>query len=128
MKVYLAGPMRGYSNWNFPLFKQARELWQSKSHHVYCPARLIDALGYNLDDETVDHARLTHVLQSDILCLCNSNALALLPNWEGSTGATMEVAAAQFLKLPVYHALTMDRIHPECCPWGALLDSTDKFP
>ena len=109
MKVYLAGPMRGLPDWNFPEFDRAREAWQKAGHHVFCPAALVRAMGYPLDgpaepDTEAGRQHLRHVILSDVACILQADALVLLPGWEGSRGCTVEVALAQFLGLPLFDA------------------------
>lgn len=124
MKVYLAGPMRGHSSWNFPTFKQAKECWERAGHHVFCPATIAAALGYGPDHgvnaepgEYGADSHLRHVLLGDVLCLSHADAIALLPGWETSRGAAMELATAQFLGLPIFCATTMERMYPIIKPW-----------
>jgi energy-converting hydrogenase Eha subunit F len=53
--------------------------------------------------------------------ICNVDALAVLPGWETSAGVTVEVALALFLGLPVYSAVSRERIYPTPAPWSRLL-------
>jgi hypothetical protein len=126
MKVYIAGPMRGLPGWNFEAFDRAERKWRSLGHHVFSPVSILRGMGYawgdsapvepdGRDGQGTDH--LKHVIQSDISCIFHSDAIALLPGWESSRGATVELALAQFLGLPVYAAETMSVIAPEAAPW-----------
>lgn len=121
MKIYLAGPMRGLPQWNFPAFKEAKKRLEAQGHHVFCPATMDEALGYGqyagatTEEEKAQHLR--HVMKNDINCLMHANAIALLPGWERSRGATVELALAQFLGLTVLCAITAEEILPEFCPW-----------
>ncbi len=119
MKVYIAGPMRGHPDWNFAAFDMVREAWTKAGHEVFCPAQLFRAMPYPKHDDTVttDRRHLEHVIQSDILCLMHADAIALLPGWQNSRGATVELSVAQFLGLEVYDAVTMDLTAPVLVPW-----------
>ncbi len=133
MKVYVAGPMRGIENWNREAFERAGIIWRRAGHHVFCPATVGIALGYWLkegedthtlraapiDPEGRDH--LKHVLLSDVACLMAADAIALLPGWENSTGATVEVSIAHFLALPSYDAITMQPMPITPRPWAGQL-------
>jgi nucleoside 2-deoxyribosyltransferase len=116
MKIYLAGPMRGHPNWNFHVFDAAEARWREAGHRVFSPASIARAMNYPAESQ-VDREHLLHVIQSDLACIYAADAIALLPGWEKSTGATVELALAQFLNLPVYDADTMDQIFPIHVPW-----------
>lgn len=126
MKVYIAGPMRGIPEWNFPAFHEARKRWREAGHTAFSPASTDEALGYSETTEGFNEKpHLLHVIHSDILCISNADAIALLPGWEKSSGATVELALAQFLGLKVFDAVTMKQKAPSKTPWGVLggLDS-----
>lgn len=130
MRVYLAGPMRGIPDWNFPTFDEAKKRWEARGHEVFSPASIARAMGYALkpgEDQATSRAQpnndvgrshLEHVMLSDILCISKSDALALLPGWENSTGTTVELAYAQFLGLDVYCAVRMVQLAVVSKPWN----------
>ena len=111
--------MRGLPDWNFAAFDAAEERWRKAGHWLFSPAQTCRALGYDYDVRAteVDGAHLRHVIATDFACIMTADALALLPGWESSTGATVELALAQFLLLPIYDAVTMEMIHPSMKPW-----------
>ena len=37
-KIYIAGPMRGYENFNFPAFDAAAQLYRAIGYEVFNPA------------------------------------------------------------------------------------------
>lgn len=119
MKVYLAGPMRGLPDWNFPAFDAAEERWLAAGHQPFNPAQIDRVLQYG-PGQGENPSHLRHVIQMDLACLFAADALALLPGWERSTGAAAELALVQFLGLPVYDAVTMERLHPPARPWAQL--------
>lgn len=116
MKIYLAGPMRGLPDWNFAAFDAAEKRWRAAGHQPFSPAQVDRVLQYG-PAQGEDQSHLRHVMQMDLACLFAADAIALLLGWERSTGATVELALAQFLGLPVYDALTMERINPRGRPW-----------
>lgn len=125
MKLYLAGPMRGLPEWNFPTFRDAKKRLEEQGHHVFCPATMATAQGYgegfSCEPGTAEaDSHLRHVMQNDVTSLMHSEAIALLPGWESSRGATVEVALAQFLGLKILDATTgklMDSIDCPPMPW-----------
>jgi hypothetical protein len=119
VKVYLAGPMRGHEGWNFAAFDDAERRWREVGHQPFSPAAAFRALGWEVGCPKLakDSAHLTHVMTLDLACVAAADAIALLPGWEGSGGATMELAAAMFLRKPVYCALMMTLIKPVVAPW-----------
>lgn len=123
MKVYIAGPMRGIPEYNIPAFDEATRKWQEMGHMVYSPAALVRAMPYGPQknhpiDE--DRQRAIHIAQMDLGCLYHCDAIALLPGWENSMGAAMELALAQFLGLDIYDAVTMQQIDPDRKPWNEI--------
>lgn len=124
MKVYIAGPMRGLPEWNFPAFDRAQERWQKAGWHVMSPAAMARAMNYGpdcgyiaepSDKEGLEH--LKHVMLSDIAAIYACDALAILPGWENSVGTTVELAIAQYLGLPIYNAETMKIVDVPKRPW-----------
>ena len=120
MKIYIAGPMRGCPNWNFEAFDRAKIVWERGGHQVFSPAGVDRALGYSQGQHENNHTGLRHVITMDVACICASDYIGLLSGWEHSSGATVEVALAQFLDLPVYDAITMEKISLDVNPWGHL--------
>jgi nucleoside 2-deoxyribosyltransferase len=121
MKLYLAGPMRGYPNWNFAAFEEARTRLRAEDHTVFCPAANALAMGYAPQEGPCDRSTLEHVIQMDIACIYAADAVAILPGWEASVGCTVEVSLAQFLSMPIYDARTMKELTPARKPWHELL-------
>lgn len=125
MRVYIAGPMRGLPGWNFPAFDDARDRWRAAGHVAFSPADTDRALGYAAaagfnGDGSPEH--LKHVMLLDVACVFHADAIALLPGWERSRGATVEVALGQFLGLRFFDAVTMKEVYPPRAPWGQLAD------
>lgn len=113
--VYLAGPMRGITNLNQPTFDALAQRWRDAGWRVFNPSDRERAMGFS--DAYEDPKYLRHVILLDVIDVLNSDAVALLPGWAGSRGATVEVALAQFAKLPLYDAVTMRRLYPPICPY-----------
>ena len=109
MKIYLAGPMRGYANFNFPAFDYAAEKLRKQGHEVFSPAeRDRQAYGAEIENNpTGDENKVTNVactindcMSADCEWICrNADAIALLPGWEKSSGANAELALSKALGL-----------------------------
>ena len=88
---YLAGPMTGYPEFNYPAFTAAAENLRAQGMTVVSPHELHDG-------DTTQH--WTHYLRRDLHALLDCDALVLLPGWEKSRGATLEAAIAESLEMP----------------------------
>lgn len=139
MKIYLSGPIRGVKDHNLPAFRAMREQIRAKGHIVFCPGEMSAANGYppnylddphpNLAEEHRELARglLRHVMLTDIAAIYAADAVAVLPGWWNSRGATVEVALGQFLGLPILEADTLapiDKRYVPLCPWRYAHDFT----
>lgn len=103
MKVYIAGPMTGYIEWNHPAFDAAAEAWRAKGHVVLSPA---ENFGGDPSLRGADYGR------ADLHLLLQVDALALLPGWEQSEHAKIEVLNAQWLGLMFFDAITFAAVTP----------------
>jgi hypothetical protein len=111
MRIYLAGPMRGLKEFNFPEFHTYASKLRSEGHEVFSPAerdteRLgVDMSEHNLTGDEEEASRvhgfnLREALAEDMMYICRkAEAVALLPGWENSRGARAEKAAAEALGL-----------------------------
>lgn len=108
--VYLAGPMRGYANFNFPAFDYAAAVLRDQGFEVFSPAeRDREVHGTTLEnnatgneDEAASNVgfSLREALGADMDWICKrARIVALLPGWEKSTGATAERALGKALGL-----------------------------
>lgn len=102
MKIYLAGPMRGYPNFNKAAFMDAAEKLRAKGHRVFNPVEetiKIYGEGVYEDNPTGDenltpiNPRLVFFNDLTFICL-HAEAVALLPGWDSSKGARAENAVA----------------------------------
>lgn len=91
MKVYLAGPMRGYDLYNFPAFDHATAALRARGWEVVSPAEMDRDIGF--DEHTVDRLPdgfVEDAMRRDVQAILGCDGVALLPGWEQSTGATFE--------------------------------------
>ena len=105
MKVYLAGPMTGIPEFNFPAFKAATEDLRQRGYDVLSPAEMDEAEGFEPSPTGDDQApeQYAAFLARDIQKIAEANidAIVVLPGWETSGGANTEVAFVRALKRPV---------------------------
>lgn len=110
MKYYLAGPMRGYPQFNFPAFDAAAALLRAEGHEVFSPAehdRSVYGEDFGKDAVTGNETgaldfSLRGALGADTAYICSTaEAVAFLPNWERSNGALAEWALARALGLQI---------------------------
>jgi hypothetical protein len=98
MKVYLAGPMRGYPLYNFAAFFSAAIDLRTMGHIVSNPAELDMAKGLDpsleLDDPKQAPFNMEEVLRQDFIEVLYADAIVLLPGWEESSGARDEAHIA----------------------------------
>ena len=124
-RLYLAGPMSGHTDYNHPLFNRAARLLRDQGYDVFNPA---ETKGGDTSQPRSFYMRL------DIPALMESEGVAVLPGWEQSRGASLEVWIAIDLDIPVYQysevgeAVELERI--EGLQPGALpfLGEADDLP
>ena len=92
MKIYLAGPMRGLPLFNFPAFDEAAAKLRSEGHTVFNPAEQDRAAGFNPATDTAHDT--AYYMAIDLPEVCRADAIALLPNWEKSSGVRIELIVA----------------------------------
>jgi len=99
MKIYLAGPMRGIKDFNFPAFHAAAQHLRELGHEVSSPAEKDLSDGF---DPTKDKPKeLSEYMVHDLAEVCKAEAVVVLPGWESSQGARLEVMVAMALKKKV---------------------------
>ena len=115
MKLYLAGPMRGYPEFNFPAFRTYATLLRQKGHEVFSPAEADERRhGKNIaagnmtgsEEQAIkDHGfDLRVALGEDLAWICaEADGIAMIPGWQESKGATAEHATAVALGLKIIY-------------------------
>ena len=108
-RVYLAGPMTGLPEWNFPAFDKAAAHGRSLGFDVVSPADLDRDAGLELDhDADINGDTLRAVVRRDLDAILSADAIALLPGWENPKGANAELGVAHWLNLRVLDATTWE--------------------
>lgn len=95
MRLYLAGPMSGIPEFNYPAFRKAAAEWRAFGWDVVDPSEKFDGrtdLPYDV------------YLRASINDVLACGAIAVLPGWENSKGAALEVHIGRALGYPIYDA------------------------
>ena len=94
MRIYIAGPMRGLPDYNFPAFDAARDFLAGLGHDVINPADLDRVSGAVVESGGHVAANslfsVEDVLRRDFAAICSCDAVAFLPGWERSSGSLAE--------------------------------------
>ncbi|WP_261508473.1 DUF4406 domain-containing protein [Burkholderia multivorans] len=92
MRLYLAGPMTGYPELNFPVFR--------------AEAQRLRALGFEIVNPAEINADMSmpwrECMKADIRELLTCDGIAMLAGWEQSKGARLEHHIALALSLPIF--------------------------
>lgn len=89
VKVYVAGPMTGYPELNYPAFAEASARLRALGFEVVSPAEL----------NPIETPYLA-AMKNDIRALVDCDHILMLDGWEKSKGATLENHIAQVLDIP----------------------------
>ena len=93
MKLYIAGPMTGLPEYNYPAFHSAEATLKAHGYDVGNPARTGQQPGW----EWADYMRAA------LRIMLDCDAVALLPGWTESRGALIEASLAERLGMPARH-------------------------
>lgn len=97
MRVYLAGPMRGIADHNFPAFHAAAAKLRAEGHEVFNPAENDERMAERGEEITIRAC-----LRIDLEWICtNAEAVALMPGWQHSKGAMAEYRTALAIGIDV---------------------------
>lgn len=91
MKLYVAGPMTGYPEFNFPAFHAEAARLRALGFEIVNPAEINPDVG----------AAWLDCMRADIKQLVDCDGVALLPGWPQSRGAALEEHIARSLGLHV---------------------------
>ena len=103
LRIYIAGPMRGYKNNNHEEFDKAEEqLLSKKFWYPVNPARIDRQAGVDPADN-MSKLELKKALKRDVDLLFDCDGIYMLRGWEHSEGARMEHALATALNLGIHY-------------------------
>jgi len=91
IRCYIAGPMTGYPELNFPAFHAAAARLRDLGIDAVNPAEINPDKGMSWKE----------CMRTDIAALVTCDAIHLLEGWQNSKGATLEAHIAERLELEV---------------------------
>lgn len=95
MKIYLAGPMTGLPEFNFPAFHAAAADLRALGHVVSSPAELPPDIGTDRP--------WSFYMRRGLGMLLECEAIVLLSGWAESRGASLELTVAKALGMQCGH-------------------------
>lgn len=90
MRIYIAGPMSGLPDNNYPAFNAAAARFRAAGHEVMNPA------------ENPQQWSWEAYMKVSIPQMISCDRVIMLPGWETSRGARIEKELAHELLIPVY--------------------------
>ena len=90
-RVYISGPMTGIPDYNFHAFNHEAQRLRSAGYVVVNPAEVNPDTAMTWEQ----------CLRADIKALCDCDTLALMPGWENSKGAHLELHIAHRLGMTI---------------------------
>jgi hypothetical protein len=111
-KLYLAGPMRGYRDQNYPAFEVAAKRLREAGHNVYSPVE--DNLRQGITPEVAkDETFLKVRFLQDLKFICEeAEGIAVMEGWQQSKGAKAEAAVGVAIGVPWLEVETWVRRKP----------------
>lgn len=102
--VYIAGPMRGHEHFNFPAFFAAETELEKLGIQTFNPAKHdLDAFPeFDHTSDSLDGFDITKAFVWDVQSIAAADGIALLPGWEKSEGANIELRIARMFDKKVF--------------------------
>lgn len=93
-RIYLSGPMTGLPDLNFPAFNAEAARLRALGYAVVNPAEI-----------NTDAAKSwSECMRADVRALCDCDTIALLPGWQRSSGAHLEMHIAHRIGIEIVDA------------------------
>lgn len=104
--AYLAGPMRGIKDYNFPEFHKQAKWLRAGGWTIFSPAERDEADPHVTSEAGwADGLGLDYFMQFDLAAVCSHDAVILMKGWETSQGARLEAMVAVEVGHPVFEIL-----------------------
>ncbi len=105
-RVYISGPMTGVEDFNCKAFQLAEARLTVAGYEVVSPLS-----NQQLYNEASPEDTYKAVMQKDLFDLLACDVIAMLPDWEQSNGARVELAAAMVCNMEVIDAITLKELN-----------------
>lgn len=99
MRIYISGPMTGLPEHNFPAFNAEAARLRALGYDAVNPAEL----------NPVTEKNWSTCLRADLMALLTCDAIALLPGWQKSAGAHLEMHVAHRVGIDIVEAKDIHR-------------------
>ena len=135
VSLYLAGPMHGIEELNYPAFNHAAKGLRGLGFTVVNPAEFEDDYVFGLyggEGETeVSPLERAAYLRRDFGALVECDGIVMLPGWEQSKGANAELAVAKMVGLGVFVLDVVGTGNLRAAPrlrflWGRVVDHINE--
>ena len=110
--IYIAGPMRGIPEYNFPAFDAAAKRFRKAGWAVINPPELDRVEGIHEFTDPLPEGFMRQAMTRDLAAICRCDAIALLPGWTRSAGCAVEKKLGDLLGLDYYDAETGCKFSP----------------
>ncbi len=114
--IYIAGPMRGYEDYNYPAFDDRANMLEGAGWNIVNPAALdrdqgkpmSDPMSFSPDTNYEDHEFMRMALKRDMVAICDEcTAIYMMRDWEKSRGAKAEWHLAKAMGLDIHYEVPL---------------------
>lgn len=104
---YLAGPMSGHPEHNFPEFRRYTKRLREIGYKILSPAEMTE-----MDDQPAGSRPWEWYLRQDMFMMLQCKGIILMPGWKTSRGARAECDLADTLAMEVFTIDDQMRVTP----------------
>ena len=110
--IYVAGPMRGHHDYNYPAFDRQARILKQQGWMVINPADMdrekeqpdADPLEFDPTKSYGDSEFMRGTLKRDLVAICDKcTAIYMMSGWESSRGAQTEWHLAKALGIEIFY-------------------------